>query len=154
MEAAIEKYKTADNGLATIVRDGDKFVDTADDRNAVSNSRLLELLGGSGHVKNGKWDFCQTVTVTLDASGSDDADGDDLVYEWKVENHESRVDPMFNSTHPVSHAVINDRTFKDRQYQFTLLVNDLEQDSRDDVLLTATLVPDKNVVPTLCDLPR
>ncbi|RNJ77824.1 MAG: hypothetical protein EB829_06090 [Nitrosopumilus sp. H8] len=157
--AAIEKYKEPDSRLAHIEYDGSGFIDMSDPDNPqiLTNNDLMELLKDSGHVKgvgsNMEWDFCLGVGVVLDASASSDPEDDELTYKWKFEGPGSagNVDMMFNSTHPISHAVINDLTStRDRLFQFTLIVNDLEKDSKD-YLVSVGIELDKNARPMLCD---
>lgn len=162
IKAAIEKYKNSDDKLLHIEHDGTDFVDKSDPGNPKKvTGDMMKLLKQYGHVNdaNGRmsWDFCWSINVVLDARGSSDPEDDALTYKWKFEgpgSHESKVDAMFNSTSPVSKVVINDiGSTRDRLFQFSLVVNDLERDSRNK-LVQVNIESDTNATPILCTRSR
>lgn len=66
----------------------------------------------------------QTTPVTLDGSGSSDADGDALTYSWTLDGNEVSTDASFSSD------------LADGSYTFTLTVSDGEESDSDEVTVT------------------
>ncbi len=66
----------------------------------------------------------QTTPVTLDGSGSSDADGDALTYSWTLDGNEVSTDASFSTD------------LADGSYTFTLTVSDGEESDSDEVTVT------------------
>ena len=66
----------------------------------------------------------QTTPITLDGSGSSDADGDALTYSWTLDGNEVSTSASFNTN------------LADGNYTFTLTVSDGEESDSDEVSVT------------------
>ncbi|RNJ78147.1 MAG: hypothetical protein EB830_00680 [Nitrosopumilus sp. H13] len=161
IKAAIKKYQNLDTKLAKIDYDGTDFIDNTSKFKPVklTHASLMDLLRNSGHVKvNGgdlSWDFCRSSNVTLNAGSSHDPDDDELVYKWGFEGpsrYAGSVNAMFNSTDPVSKAVIDLRSDTPKSFSFGLVVSDLEFDSEED-FVKVDIDSDTNSKIVLCNLP-